>query len=171
VLRKAEERSQGAGMQEAQKSPDEPAQAAATRARKNVLRLKGERGRRSLSVQLGGCCQCLTVGDLFRAYIWDCLAFEDSLSVLKHARDAIKGWHRHLGLRVPLDGPGDYRRITTSLSRFQPTHRILKFPIHKDAVRRLLLLPLPPHPQCAGVLSRARPGWRRCPICWAFLHR
>jgi hypothetical protein len=73
--------------------------------------------------------------DLVRAYIWDCLAFEASLSVLKHALDAIKGWHQHLGMRVPLDGPGDYHRITTSLSRFQPTHRILKFPIHKDAVR------------------------------------
>ncbi len=111
--------------------------------------------------------------DRVRAYIWDCLAFEASLSVLKHALDAIKGWHRHLGMRVPLDGPGDYRRITTSLARFQPSHRILKFPIHKEAVRRLLLLPFPPHPPCAGVLppTPARPGWRRCPICWAFLHR
>ncbi len=111
--------------------------------------------------------------DRVRAYIWDCLAFEASLSVLKHAIDAIKGWHRHLGMRIPLDGPGDYRRITTSLSRFQPSHRIVKFPIHKEAVRRLLLLPFPPHPACAGVRppTPARPGWRRCPICWAFLHR
>ena len=62
--------------------------------------------------------------DRVRAYIWDCLAFEASLSVLKHALDAIKGWHRHLGIRIPFDGPGDYRGITTSLARFQPSHRI-----------------------------------------------
>jgi hypothetical protein len=49
--------------------------------------------------------------DRVRAYIWDCLAFEASLSVLKQALDAIKCWHRHLGMRVPLDGPGYYRRI------------------------------------------------------------
>jgi hypothetical protein len=117
--------------------------------------------------------------DLVRAYIGDCRAFEGrieaSLSVLKHALDAIKGWRSHLELSVPLDGPGDYRCITTSfkLSRFQPTHRIPKFPIHKNAVRRLLSLPLPPHPPCAGVPppKPARPGWRRCPICWAVLHR
>jgi hypothetical protein len=111
--------------------------------------------------------------DLVRAYVWDCLAFEASHSVLKHALDAIKAWHRRLDLPVPLDGPGDYRRITTSLARFQPVPRILKFPIHKDAVRRLLTLPLPPHPPCAGVLppKPAQPGWRRCPICWSFLHR
>ena len=84
--------------------------------------------------------------DLFRAYVWDCLAFDASHAVLKHALDAAKGWHRHLGLRVPLDGPGDYRRITTSLARFQPVPSILKFPIHKDAVRRLLSLPFPAHP-------------------------
>ncbi len=35
--------------------------------------------------------------DLLRAYVWDCLAFDASLSVLKHALDAVKGWHRHLG--------------------------------------------------------------------------
>jgi hypothetical protein len=111
--------------------------------------------------------------DRVRAYIWDCLAFEASLPVLKHALDAIKGWHRHLGMRIPLDGPGDYRRVTTSLSRFQGVHRIIKFPIHAEAVRRLLLLPFPSHPPCAGVLppKPARPGWKRCPVCWAFLHR
>jgi hypothetical protein len=45
--------------------------------------------------------------DLLRAYIWDCLAFEASLSVLKHAVDAIKALHRRLGLTHPADGPGD----------------------------------------------------------------
>jgi hypothetical protein len=110
--------------------------------------------------------------DLFRAYVWDCLAFEASLSVLKHALDAVKGWHRRLGMPPPLDGPGDYRRIMTSLGHMQPVPRILKFPIHKDAVRRLLTLPLPPHPPCAGVIPpRPKGSWRRCPTCWSFLHR
>ena len=110
--------------------------------------------------------------DMLRAYIWDCLAFEASLSVLKHAVDAIKAWHRRLGLTPPADGPGDYRRLTTSLARFQPMPRILKFPIHAEAVRRLLLLPLPAHPACNGVIPpKPRSGWKRCPVCWAFLHR
>ena len=110
--------------------------------------------------------------DLVRAFIWDCLAFEASTSVLKHALDAIKAWHRHLGLRVPLDAPGDYRRTVTSLARFQPAPRTFKFPIHKELVRRLLLLELPSHPACGGVIppKPARPGWKRCPICWIFLH-
>ena len=64
--------------------------------------------------------------DMVRAYVWDCLAFEASHSVLKHALDAIKAWHQRLGVRVPLDGHGDYRRITHSLGRFQPTPRIIK---------------------------------------------
>ena len=110
--------------------------------------------------------------DLVRAYVWDSLAFEASRSVLKHALDAIKAWHRRLGMPVPLDGPGDYRRFTQSLGRFQPAPRILKFPIHKEAVRRLLTLPLPVHPPCAGVKPPKPKGtWTRCPVCWAFLHR
>ena len=110
--------------------------------------------------------------DLLRAYIWDCLAFEASLSVLKHSLDAVKAWHRRLGFTPPADGPGDYRRLTTALARFQPTPRILKFPIHAEAVRRLLLLSLPVHPACSGVVPpRPRGKWERCPICWAFLHR
>jgi hypothetical protein len=42
--------------------------------------------------------------DLLRAYIWDSLAFETSLSVLKHAIGAVKASRR-----------------LTSLARFQPT--------------------------------------------------
>ncbi len=76
--------------------------------------------------------------DLLRAFLWDCLAFEASVSVLKHAVDAVKGWHRRLGMPVPMDGPGAYRRVINSLCRFQPVPRILKFPIHQFAVRRLL---------------------------------
>ena len=45
--------------------------------------------------------------DLLRAYIWDSLAFEASLPVLKHAIGAIKAWHQRLGLAAPADGPGD----------------------------------------------------------------
>ena len=89
--------------------------------------------------------------DTLRAFLWDCLAFEASVSVLQHAVDAVKGWHRRLGMRVPLDGPGEYRSLMNSLRRFQPVPRILKFPIHKFAVWRLLTVSLPPHPPCAGV--------------------
>ncbi len=73
------------------------------------------------------------------------------MSVLQHAVDAVKGWHRRLCMRVPLDGPGEYRSLMNSLRRFQPVPWILKFPIHKFAVRRLLTVSLPPHPPCAGV--------------------
>ena len=108
--------------------------------------------------------------DMVRAYVWDCLAFEASHSVLKHALDAIKAWHQRLGVRVPLDGHGDYRRITHSLGRFQPTPQIIKFPIHAEAVKRLLTLQLPAHPKCAGVRPPTPRGrWTRCPICWLFL--
>jgi hypothetical protein len=67
--------------------------------------------------------------DLLRAYLWDSLAFEASVSVLKHAVDAVKGWHRRLGMPAPMDGPGAYRSVINSLRRFQPVPRILKFPI------------------------------------------
>jgi hypothetical protein len=43
--------------------------------------------------------------DLLRAYIWDSLAFEASLPVLKHAIGAIKAWHQRLGMPAPADGP------------------------------------------------------------------
>ncbi len=69
--------------------------------------------------------------------------------MLKHAVGAIKAWHDWLGLPVPANGPGDYRRLTRSLARFQGTPRRLIFPIHAEAVRRLLLLQAPPHPACA----------------------
>jgi hypothetical protein len=108
--------------------------------------------------------------DVVRAYVWDCLAFEASTPVLKHALGAIKAWHQRLGMPVPMDGPGDYRRITHSLGRFQPAPRILKFPIHAEAVKRLLTLQLPAHPKCAGVRPPTPLGrWTRCPICWLFL--
>ena len=110
--------------------------------------------------------------DLMRAYIWDSLAFETSHSVLKHAIGAVKAWHHRLGMAAPVDRPGDYRRLTTSLARFQPCPRTLKVPISAAAVRRLLLLPLPEHPPCSGVLPpKPRGKWVRCPTCWAFLLR
>lgn len=103
-------------------------------------------------------------GDMLKAYIWDALAFEATLPVLKHCVDAIKAWHRHLALPVPADGPGDYQRLTRSLARFQGTPRRLVFPIHARAVRRLLLLPIPQHAKCGGVDGG-------CTVCRRFLHR
>ncbi len=102
--------------------------------------------------------------DVVRANVWDCLAFEAS------TLGAIKPWHQRLGMPVPMDGPGDYRRITHSLGRFQPAPRILTFPIHAEAVKRLLTLQLPAHPKCAGVRPPTPLGrWTRCSICWLFL--
>ena len=63
--------------------------------------------------------------DMLRAFLWDCLAFEASVAVLQHAVNAVKGWHRQLGMRVPLDGPGENRSLMNSLRRFQPVPRIL----------------------------------------------
>ena len=103
--------------------------------------------------------------DLLRAYIWDSLAFEATLPVLKHCVNAIKAWHTKLRLPAPASGPGDYRRLTHSLARFHGEPRRLVFPIHAEAVRRLLLLPLPEHDAgCGGVRAQ-------CPICLRFLHR
>ena len=109
--------------------------------------------------------------DFVRAYLWDSLAFEASVSVLQHAVNAVKSWHRRLGMPIPMDGPGAYRNLVNSIRRFQPVPRILKFPIHKYAVRRLLTVSLPPHPPCSGVKPpHPRGQWTRCPICWVFLH-
>jgi hypothetical protein len=44
--------------------------------------------------------------DALQAFIWDALAFEPTISVLKHCVNAIKAWHRRLGMPVPADGPG-----------------------------------------------------------------
>ncbi len=102
--------------------------------------------------------------DALRAFIWDALAFESTISVLKHCVNAIKAWHRRPGMPAPADGPGDYRRLTNSLARFQGTPRRMIFPLHARAVRRLLLLPVPEHAACSG----PRGG---CRVCREFLHR
>jgi hypothetical protein len=118
------------------------------------------------TVWKGGLPQLLPMSDdLLRAYLWDSLTFEASVPMLKHAVDAVKGWHRRLGMPVPMDDPGAYRSVINSLRRFQPVPRILKFPIHKFVVRRLLTVSLPPHPPCAGVKPPHPRGlWSRCPI-------
>jgi hypothetical protein len=89
--------------------------------------------------------------------------------VLSHSITAIKAWHQRLAMRSSADGPGEYRRLTRSLARFQGVPRRLIFPIHADAVRRLLLLPVPPHPACDGARPASGGSSARCPICWAFL--
>ena len=125
------------------------------------------------AVWKGVFAQLLPMSDEFvRAFVWDSLAFAATFPVLKQALDAIKAWHRKLGMRIPLDGAGDYRRFSNQLKRFQPSHHPVKFPIHAEAVRRLLTLPLPPHPPCAGVKPPTPRGrWVRCPTCWAYLIR
>ena len=58
--------------------------------------------------------------DALRAFVWDAqsLAYESTISVLKHCVNAIKAWHRRLGMPVPVDGPGEYRRLVNCLARF-----------------------------------------------------
>ncbi len=96
--------------------------------------------------------------DELRAFIWDALAFESTISVLKHCANTInlKAWHLRLGMQVPADEPQDYRRLVTSLARFQGTPRRLIFPLHASAVRRLLLLPAPDHAACNGASGGCR---------------
>ena len=120
-----------------------------------------------------GClAELLPMSDNFlRAYLWDSLAFEASVSVLKHAIDVVKSWQRRLGMPSPMDGSWAYLRVINSIRCFQPVPRILKFPIHKFAVRLLLTVSLPPHPPCAGVKPpHPRGQWTRCLVCWTFLH-
>ncbi len=102
--------------------------------------------------------------DALWAFIWDALAFKSTISVLKHCVNAIKAWHRRLGMQVPADGPGEYRRLVNCLARFQGTPRRLIFPLHARAVRRLLLLPIPEHAAYGGPKGG-------CRVCREFLHR
>jgi len=100
--------------------------------------------------------------DLLRAFLWDALAFEATLPVLKHAVNAILAWHERLRLPPPLAGKRAYQRLFHSLSRFQGRPRRLIFPIYAGAVRRLLGLRRPDHPPCGGVRGR-------CLICAEYL--
>jgi hypothetical protein len=57
--------------------------------------------------------------DLMRAFLWDALAFEASLSVLRQAINAVLAWHDRLRLEPPRTGKRAYRRLINSLSRFR----------------------------------------------------
>ena len=101
--------------------------------------------------------------DLLRAFLWDALAFEATLPVLKHCINAILAWHSLLALQAPLAGRRDYKRLVHCLSRFQGKPRRLIFPIYAGAVKRLLAYRVPDHPACGGVEGL-------CAVCLAFLH-
>ena len=101
--------------------------------------------------------------DLLRAFLWDALAFEATLPVLKHCVNAILAWHAQLALPAPLAGRRDYKRLVHCLSRFQGRPRRIIFPIYAGAVKRLLAYKVPDHPPCGGVAGR-------CAVCVAFLH-
>ena len=73
--------------------------------------------------------------DLLRAFLWDTLAFEATLPVLKHCINAILARHEQLALPAPLAGRQDYKRIVHCLSRFQGKLRRLIFPIYAGAVK------------------------------------
>ena len=76
--------------------------------------------------------------DLLRAFLWDALAFETSLAVLRQAINAILAWHERLHLAPPLSGKRSHKRLLHSLSRFQGVPRRQIFPIYTGAVKRLL---------------------------------
>ena len=101
--------------------------------------------------------------DLLRAFLWDALAFEATLPVLKHCINAILAWHSLLALQAPLAGRRDYKRLVHCLSRFQGKPRQLIFSIYAGAVKRLLAYRVPDHPACGGVEGL-------CAVCLAFLH-
>jgi hypothetical protein len=65
--------------------------------------------------------------DLLRAFLWDALAFEASLSVLRQAINAVLAWHDRLHLEPPLSGKRAYKRLIHSLSRFQGVQRRMFF--------------------------------------------
>jgi hypothetical protein len=89
--------------------------------------------------------------DLLRAFLWDTLAFEALLSVLRQAINAVLTWHDRLRLELPLSGKRAYKRLIHSLSRFQGVPRRIFFPIYAGAVKRLLSRKLPGHPACQGL--------------------
>ena len=104
--------------------------------------------------------------DLLRAFLWDALAFETSLAVLRQAINAILAWHDRLHLAPPLSGKRSHKRLLHSLSRFQGVPRRHIFPIYAGAVKRLLAeagRPPPAHPACPGL----RGG---CRVCTETLH-
>jgi hypothetical protein len=107
-----------------------------------------------------------SLSNLLQAFLWDALAFETSLAVLRQAINAILAWHERLQLAPPLAGKRSYKRLLHSLSRFQGVPRRHVFPIYAGAVKRLLAeagRPLPAHPTCQGPSGG-------CPVCTAFLH-
>jgi hypothetical protein len=98
--------------------------------------------------------------DLLRAFLWDALAFEASLSVLRKTINAVLAWHDRLRLEPPLSGKRVYKRLIHSLSRFQGVPRRIFFPIYAGAVKRLLSLKLPGNPACQGVRRLHAPPHR-----------
>jgi hypothetical protein len=100
--------------------------------------------------------------DLLRAFLWDALAFQASLSVLQQAIKEVLAWHDRLRLEPPLNGTRAYKRLIHSLSRFQGVQRRIFLPVYAGAVKRLMSLKLPGHPSCQGL----RGG---CAICMRHL--
>ena len=94
------------------------------------------------------CHACCPV-DLARApFVWDALALETTLPVLRHCLHAVKAMRRRLERRVPLDAAGDSRRLAHSLECFPGRQRRIGFDIHARAVRALLRVRRPAHPSC-----------------------
>ena len=64
--------------------------------------------------------QLLSMSDgLVLVFVWDALADETTLPVLKRCFGAIKAWHWRLQLRVPIDAAGVVWGFTHSPGHFQ----------------------------------------------------
>jgi hypothetical protein len=102
--------------------------------------------------------------DVLFAFLWDALTMGASFHVLKSLVSAIQSRHNFFRLTPPIAPGGNFSRLMKALARFQGTPRKLLFPISRDAVVRMLRLPLPIHPACPGPSGG-------CTLCAQFMAR
>jgi hypothetical protein len=93
--------------------------------------------------------------DLLLAFLWDAIAFEASLPVLRQAINTDLAWHDRLRLELPLSGKRAYKRLIHSLLRCQGVPRRNFFPIIHAGV--------PGQPALRGM-------WGGCAVCTCHLH-
>jgi hypothetical protein len=105
--------------------------------------------------------------DLLRAFLWDALAFEALLSVLQQAINAVLAWRDRsaacTSTRRSLASKHSLKRLIHSISRRlsllrRPAPDLFPRLIYAGAVKRLLILKLPPYPvgvPCEYVTSYA----------------
>jgi hypothetical protein len=85
--------------------------------------------------------------DVLQALSWQLLALRCGPAHLQSVWGAIAQRHRDAGLATPLDKPGEYSRWLHACSVTEGRPRLLKFPIQREVIAKLL----------------SRPGIRRAP--------